>query len=220
MWKALSLVGFIMVLGYVIPAFSQSWPPGITPVRGVVTSVSGDVLTLNSASGSVNITLDRQVKVYTRTPSDLARVTSKSFVGVTSVKQPDGSERATEIHVFPEELRGTGEGSYLMNSDQTKNENSSRMTNGTVSGLGTANGSAPRSRMTNGTVSTKSGASTLSIEYGGGVETISVPPDVTVTALTPTADRLTQGQSVLVLAKKQPDGSLTATNIISRGSAK
>jgi hypothetical protein len=168
----------------------------------------------------VNITLDRQVKVYARTPSDLAHVTSKSFVGVTSVKQPDGSERATEIHVFPEELRGTGEGSYLMNLDQTKNANSSRMTNGTVSGLGTANGSAPRSRMTNGTVSTKSGTSTLSIEYGGGVETISVPPHVTVTALTLTADKLTPGQSVLVLAKKQPDGSLTATSIISRGSAK
>jgi hypothetical protein len=220
MWKVLSLVGCITVLGYVIPAFSQSWPPGLTPVRGVVTSVSGDVLTVNSPSGSVNITLDRQVKVYARTPSDLAHVTSKSFVGVTSVKQPDGSERATEIHVFPEELRGTGEGSYLMNLDQTKNANSSRMTNGTVSGLGTANGSAPRSRMTNGTVSTKSGTSTLSIEYGGGVETISVPPHVTVTALTLTADKLTPGQSVLVLAKKQPDGSLTATSIISRGSAK
>ena len=220
MWKALSPVCCIVVLGYVIPAFSQSWPAGITPVRGVVTSVSGDVLTVNSSSGSVNINLDRQLKVYTRTPSDLAHVTSKSFVGVTSVKQPDGSERATEIHVFPEELRGTGEGSYLMNSDQTKDANRNRMTNGTVSGLGAADGGAPRSRMTNGTVSTKSGESALSIEYGGGVETITVPRNVTVTALTPTADKLTPGQSVLVLAKKQPDGSLTATNIISRGSAK
>ncbi len=220
MGKVLSAVCCIVVLGSVIAAFSQSWPAGITPVRGVVTSVSGDVLTVNSSNGSVNITLDRQLKVYTRTPSDLAHVTSKSFVGVTSVKQPDGSERATEIHVFPEELRGTGEGSYLMNSDQTKDANSSRMSNGTVSGLGAANGGAPRPRMTNGTVSTKSGESTLSIEYGGGVETITVPPNVTVTALTPTADNLTPGQSVLVLAKKQPDGSLTAANIISRGSAK
>jgi len=220
MWKALSPVCCIVFLGYVIPAFSQSSPADITPVRGVVTSVSGDVLTVNSSSGSVNINLDRQLKVYTRTPSDLAHVTSKSFVGVTSVKQPDGSELATEIHVFPEELRGTGEGSYLMNSDQTKDADRSRMTNGTVSGLGAANGGAPRSRMTNGRVSTKSGDSTLSIEYGGGVKTITVPPNVTVTALTPTADKLTPGQSVLVLAKKQPDGSLTATNIISRGSAK
>jgi hypothetical protein len=221
MWKVLSLVGCIMVLGNVIPSFSQSWPAGITPVRGAVTGVSGNVLTVNSPSGSVNIHLGSPLKIYTRTPSDLAHVTSKSFVGVTSVKQPDGSERATEIHIFPEELRGTGEGSYLMNSDQAKNATSSRMTNGTVSDLRMADGSAPRSRMTNGTVSTKSDdGSTLTIKYSGGVGVISVPPIVTVTALRPSADKLKQGQEVLVLAKKQPDGSLTATNIISVGGAK
>ena len=204
----------------VIPSFSQSWPAGITPVRGAVTSVSGDVLTVNSPSGSVNIHLGSSLKVYTRTPSDLAHVTRKSFVGVTSVKLPDGSERAIEIHIFPEELRGTGEGSYLMNSDQTKNASSSRMTNGTVSDLGMADDSGPRSRMINGTVSTKSDGSTLSIQYSGGVETISVPPNVTVTALRSTADKLKPGLDVLVLAKKQPDGSLTATNIIFVESAK
>jgi hypothetical protein len=52
--------------------------------------------------------------VYTRAPSDLSKVTEKSFIGVTTLKQPDGSERATEIHVFPEELRGLGEGSRMM----------------------------------------------------------------------------------------------------------
>jgi hypothetical protein len=151
--------------------------------------------------------------VYRTTPSDLAHVNSKSFVGVTSVKQPDGSERATEINIFPEELRGIGEGSYLMNPDQAKSARS-RMTNGTVSGVATAKGTAPKSRMTNGTVSAKSGTSTLSVQYSGGVETISVPPDVSVTALTPTADKLEQGEDVFVLAKKQRDGSLITTSII------
>lgn len=220
MWKVLSLAGCIMVLGPVIPSSSQSWPAGITPVRGAVTSVSGDMLTVNSPSGSVKIHLGSPLKVYTRTPSDLAHVISKSFVGVTSVKQPDGSERATEIHIFPEELRGTGEGSYLMNSDQTKNASSSRMTNGTVSDLRMADDSAPRSRMTNGTVSAESDGSALTVQYSGGVSAISVPRNVTVTALRPSADKLKTGQEVLVLAKKQPDGSLTATNIISVGSAK
>jgi len=152
--------------------------------------------------------------VYRTTPSDLAHVNSKSFVGVTSLKQPDGSERATEINIFPEELRGIGEGSYLMNPDQAKSARSSRMTNGTVSGVAAAKGTAPKSRMTNGTVSAKSGASTLSVQYSGGVETISVPPDVRVTALTPTVDKLEQGENVFVLAKKQRDGSLITTSII------
>ncbi len=211
-----SLVSSIMVLSAVVavPAFSQSWPAGITPVRGVVASLSGDVLTVSTQSGLVNVHLGSPLTVYRTTPSDLAHVNSKSFVGVTSLKQPDGSERATEINIFPEELRGIGEGSYLMNPDQAKSARSSRMTNGTVSGVATAKGTAPKSRMTNGTVSAKSGASTLSVQYSGGVETISVPPDVSVTALTPTVDKLEQGENVFVLAKKQRDGSLITTSII------
>src|SRR5438132_8939950 len=126
----LSLLGSIVVLSAVAaaPAFAQSWPAGITPVRGVVTSVSGDVLTVNSQTGPVKIHLGRALKLYKRTPSDLAHVNSESFVGVTSVKQPDGSERATNINIFPEELRGIGEGSYSMNPNPAQSASSSRMT--------------------------------------------------------------------------------------------
>jgi len=172
----------------------------------VVTSVSGDVLTVNSQTGPVKIHLGSSLKVYKRTPSDLARVNSESFVGVTSVKQPDGSERATNINIFPEELRGIGEGSYLMNPNPAQSASSSRMTNGTVAG--------PASRMTNGTVSTRSGAATLSVQYSGGMQTISVPRDVSVTALTPTSDKLKPGENVFVLAKTQQDGSFSTTSIV------
>src|SRR3989442_9018440 len=164
----LSLLGWIVVFSAVAaPSSAQSWPAGITPVRGVVTSVSGNVLTVNSQTGPVKIQLGSPLKVYKRTPSDLSHVNSESFVGVTSVKQPDGSERATNINIFPEELRGIGEGSYLMNPNPAQSASSSRMTNGTVAGAA--------SRMTDGTVSTRSGAATLSVPYSGGVQTISVP---------------------------------------------
>ena len=203
----LSFVGSIVLFSTVatVAASAQSWPAGITPVRGVVTSVSGDVLALSSQTGPVKIHLGSSLKVYKRTPSDLAKVNSESFVGVTSVKQPDGSERATNINIFPEELRGIGEGSYLMNPNPAQSASSSRMTNGTVAG--------PASRMTNGTVSTRSGASTLSVQYGGGMQTISVPRDVSVTALTPTTDKLKPGENVFVLAKTQ-DGSFSTTSIV------
>ena len=206
----LSFVGSIVLFSTVatVAASAQSWPAGITPVRGVVTSVSGDALTLNSQTGPVKIHLGSRLKVYKRTPSDLAHVNSESFVGVTSVKQPDGSERATNINIFPEELRGIGEGSYLMSPAQSPS--SSRMTNGTVAG--------PASRMTNGTVSTRSGAATLSVQYSGGMQTISVPRDVRVTALTPSADKLKPGENVFVLAKTQQDGSLITTSIVLIGS--
>ena len=204
----LSFVGSIVVLSAVatVAASAQSWPAGIAPVRGVVTSVSGNALTLNSQTGPVTIHLGRPLKIYKRTPSDLAHVNSESFVGVTSVKQPDGSERATNINIFPEELRGIGEGSYLMNPNPAQSASSSRMTNGTVAG--------PASRMTNGTVSTRSGAAALSVQYSGGMQTISVPRDVSVTALTPTTDKLKPGENVFVLAKTLQDGSFSTTSIL------
>lgn len=204
----LSFVGSIVLFSAVatVAAAAQSWPAGITPVRGVVTSVSGDVLTVNSQTGPVKIHLGSSLKVYKRTPSDLARVNSESFVGVASVKQPDGSERATNINIFPEELRGIGEGSYLMNPGPAQSASSSRMTNGTVAG--------PASRMTNGTVGTRSAGATLSVQYSGGMQTIRVPRDVSVTALTPTTDKLKSGENVFVLAKTQQDGSFSTTSIV------
>jgi hypothetical protein len=222
-----SFAGLIAVLGATLPAFSQSWPAGITPVRGVVTSISDGTLAVKSETGLVQIRTGSPLQVYRDIPSDLAHVNSASFVGVTSTKQPDGSERAKEIHIFPEELRGTDEGSYPWDQDQSKPVGNSRMTNGTVSQSRMTNGTVSQSRMTNGTVSqsrmtngtvnARSDASTLTVQYGDGVQTISIPPDVPVTALTLSTEPLTPGQNVLVLAMKQQDGSLTATRVISRG---
>ena len=207
----------MVVLGTVVPAFSQSWPAGVTPVRGVVESISGDTLTVKSQTGLVQIHTESPLQIYRDIPSDLAHVNRASFVGITSIKEADGSESAKEIHIFPEELRGTGEGSYLLDQDQSKPTSNSRMTNGAVSQSRMTNGAVSRSRMTNGTVNARPDASTLTIQYSGGVQTISVPRDVPVTALTLSTEQLKQGQNVVVLAMKQQDGSLTATRVISRG---
>jgi hypothetical protein len=208
-----SFLWCIAVLGAALPAFSQSWLAGVTLVRGVVESISGDMLTVESQTGPVKIHFGSPLQLYRDMPSDLAHVNSTSFVGVTSVKQPDGSEQATEIHIFPEELRGTGEGSYLLDQSQTTASGNSRMNNGIVSK------SRMTSRMTNGTVNTTPGASTLAVQYKGGTQTISVPANIPVTVLALSQEALKQGQNVLVLATKQQDGLLTATRIISRGNA-
>src|SRR3989442_3687037 len=78
-------------------------------LRGTVTSVSANQLVLKSDTGAVTVTLTQPFHVYSRVPSDLSHVKEGSFIGVTTVKQPDGSERATEIHAFPEELPGLRE---------------------------------------------------------------------------------------------------------------
>ena len=235
------------MLGTVVPAFPESRSAGVTPVRGVVASISDDTLTVKSHTGLVQIHIGSPLQVYRDIPSELAHVKSASFVGVTSIKRPDGSESAKEIHIFPEELRGTGEGSYLLDQDHPNPEGNSRMTNGTVSqsrmtngtvsgsrmtngtvsgsrmtngtvsGSRMTNGTVSQSRMTNGTVNARPDASTLTIQYSDGAQTISVPPDVPVTVLTLSTEPLKPGQNVVVLAMKQPDGSLTATRVISRG---
>ncbi|MBA2685880.1 MAG: hypothetical protein H0U66_15460 [Gemmatimonadaceae bacterium] len=188
---------------------AQAPPSDITPVRGTVLSVNESDLTVTTATGDVHILIDAPLHVFARVASDLAHVTATSFVGVTSEKQADGSERATEIHIFPEELRGTGEGSYLMQQPGAHDSARSTMTNGTVKAAKPS--AAPR--MTNGAVASRNGE-TLTVDYHGGSQTISVPADVKVTALAPAATKLTSGVKVVVIAKKQPDGSLKASNVV------
>jgi hypothetical protein len=175
--------------------------------------VSDSALTVASPTGSIRVALAPPVHVYSRGPANLSRVTEGSFVGVTSVPQPDGTQRATEIHIFPEELRGTGEGSYLM-GQQGAGGNGGRMSNGTVGASRMTNGAT--SRMTNGAVRGQAGG-TLTVNYSGGSQTIVVPPGVTVTALAPTPTKLAAGANVVVLAAKQPDGTLRASRVMLAG---
>jgi hypothetical protein len=182
---------------------------GPTLVRGTVTSVSDTQLAIKTPTGDVTVRVAQPFKVYDRVPGDLKDVTDTSFVGVTSVKQPDGTEKATEIHVFPEELRGLGEGSHMM--DTTANATPSRMTNGKVASPETS-----PSRMSNGNVK-NTGGSTIAVQYQGGVQNVTVPQDVTVTKLQLSPQKLASGESVVVLAEKSGDGSLTSSKALLAG---
>ena len=181
-------------------------------LRGTVTSVSANQLVLKSDTGVVTVTLTQPFHVYSRVPSDLSHVKESSFIGVTTVKQPDGSEWATEIHIFPEELRGMGEGSRMM--APAASASPSRMTNGKVSASRMTNGTASQSRMSNGNVSSTNGSS-LVVQYAGGSQNVTVPPNTPVTELKLSSKKLAVGDRVAVPAKKGPDGSLTADKAVS-----
>ena len=181
-------------------------------VRGTLTMVSDSVLTLSTTTGSVRVAVAQPIKVYTRQPGDLSRVSDHSFVGVTSVSQPDGTQRATEIHVFPEELRGLGEGSRPMAA--ASGSGRSTMTNGSVASSRMTNGAA---RMTNGTSRGAAGG-TMTVEYNGGSQTIAVPAGVPVTVIAPTSTKLTPGTNIIVPASKLPNGELKASLVMLSGS--
>jgi Domain of unknown function (DUF5666) len=181
-------------------------------IRGTVVSAMANRLVVKSDSGAVTVTMAQPFHLYTRVPTDLSKVTENSFIGVTTVKQPDGSERATEIHVFPEELRGVGEGSRMM--APAASAAASRMTNGSVRASRMTNGTASESRMSNGNVSRTNGSS-LVVQYAGGSQNVTVPPNTPVTEFKIASRDLAPGDQVAVLAKKAPDGSLTASQALS-----
>lgn len=188
------------------------------PVRGRLVSLSDTTVTVSSRNGDVTLAIASPLTIYSRVPAKLGDVKSNSFVGVTSVAQPDGSQRATEIHIFPEALRGMGEGSRPMGRPNGGGAGggggNNTMTNGTISGSQMTNGTA--STMTNGTISGQQGG-TLKVQYQGGTQTITVPANVTVTSISATQAKPQPGANVVVVTTKQSDGSLKASAIMIAG---
>ena len=107
---------------------SPSKPPVPIRVRGTIESVDGDVLTVKSRSGEdVKLHMTGDMKVFGIVKISMADIKAGSFIGATTVPGPDGKQNAVEVHVFPENMRGTGEGSrpYDLRPNST-------MTNATV----------------------------------------------------------------------------------------
>jgi hypothetical protein len=183
--------------------------PGVVGKLNVVTNSSVEIQT---KTGVVRVEIKQPLTIYREVPSDLSHVTSTTYVGVTSVKQANGMELAKHIMIFPAELRGAAEGSFMMDAAPNATTHS-RMTNGSV-----ARPAASNSRMTNGTVR-KGGGATLVVHYQDGAQTISVPPNVPVTEAAPVKMTLTEGDTIYVATTKQPNGALTTDKILFIASA-
>ena len=199
-----------------------------TSVRGRIMVATDTLITVSTPNGDVSVKIEQPLAVYSRVPAKLSQVTANSFVGVTSAKQPDGSMRASEIHIFPDALRGTGEGSYAMgrrggnggggnagggNAGGGNAGGGNTMTNGTVTGSTMTNGTISGGTMTNGTVRANLGGA-LTIKFKADSQTITIPPDVIVMAIAPTKTKLAPGTSVVIPVKKQPDGTLTSSTVM------
>ncbi|MDQ2666809.1 MAG: hypothetical protein M3Z05_12450 [Gemmatimonadota bacterium] len=187
----------------------------LTPVRGTIAAISDTALTITTATGPEVIRIVPPLRVYARTSSDLAHVTPNAFVGITSVEQPNGSERATEIHVFPEELRGTGEGSRMM-AVPAGTGGRGTMMKGALPPARMTNGNVSISRMTNGTVGGSIGG-TYTVQYQGGTQKIMVPANVAVTIIAPTQTKLALGANVIVIGMRGPDGRTSASSVMLTG---
>jgi hypothetical protein len=189
------LIAVAMVAASVLCATAQQ-PPTPTRVRGTIEGVDGDVLSVRSRSGEhVKLHLTGDAKVVGIIRISPADIKLGSFIGTTTVPGPDGVPTAVEVHVFPEDMRGTGEGSRPYDL-------------------------RPNSTMTNATVSEQVAANdgqTLMIKYKDGEKKVTVGPDTPVVTYVPAgrADLKTDAK-IIAFVKQLPDGSFE-TNRISVG---
>lgn len=181
----------LLTLLAVTPALAQDASP--VHLRGTIAAIDGSTLTLAPAEGRhIVVHLAPNARVVATRRASLVDVTPGTYVGIANIG-PDGRQDALEVHIFPEAMRGTGEGQRGWD-------------------LG------PKSRMTNGSVGTKVESydgQTLTLQYKGGASAIQVRPNTPVVAFVPgTMADLTQGAGVFVReATPAKDGSFDATAI-------
>jgi hypothetical protein len=161
-------------------------------VRGTIDSVDGQTLHITSRAGEkLVVLLTADAKVVEVSKIDISAIKPNSFIGTAAAPLPNGDLKALEVHVFPESMRGSGEGHRPFD-------------------LG------PNSTMTNGTVGSVVGSSdrTLTVKYEGGEKKVEVPADVPIVTFEPgTRDEVKAGAKVIVSAMKAADGSLSADRV-------
>jgi len=198
---------------------AASATPAVNRVRGVITAIGTDALTVQTYDGkSASVPLDANTKFAWVVKSDLSTLKDGDFIG-TATTGPDDALRAVELVIFPEAMRGTGEGHYpwdvpgAVAAAGGGTNGSSAMTNGTVDGQSAmTNGTvSQQSGMTNGTVTGgagKPGETKLSISYKGGKAQVVVPVGTPIVRFEP-AQRtvLAKGQKLFAIISADSKGA-------------
>lgn len=183
----------LLVAATIAAAQAPQSPPPVR-VRGTIDSVDGSMLNVTARDGSkLMVKLADNGMIVGVVKASLSDVKQGSFVGITAMPQPDGTQKAVEIHIFPESMRGTGEGHRPWDL-------------------------MPNSTMTNANIDSQvatSDGQKLVLKYKDGEKTFIVPANVTVVTYAPaTAADLKPGAKIFVVAgTKEPDGTVVAPRI-------
>lgn len=129
-------------------------------LRGTVEKLDGNVVSIKLSDGaSSTLTLSDNALIVGVVKASMADVKEGVFLGSAAMPQPDGTQKALEVHIFPEQMRGQGEGHRPFTTP------GSTMTNGTASG---------------GTVTGVDGT-TMLLKFKDGEKKVVVPPNVPIT---------------------------------------
>jgi len=162
-------------------------------VRGVIQAVEGQTLVVATEGAVARLTLTDMTGINGLEKRTMADIKDNTFVGATAVKDRNGRWQATEIHIFPESMRGAGEGHYAWDLPD------STMTNGAATGI-----------------VAKGRGGTLNVRHSGGSVEVDVTRHTDIVALT-TGSRalLVPGATIMALAAPPAaGGNATAIAII------
>lgn len=188
----LSLAVVLAGVAPVLQCAAQTSPP--TRIRGAIGEVQGSVMTVQTREHQMaDVILDGNLAVASVRKVALSSINPDTYVGIASRKTSSGSLEAIEVLVFPDNLRGTGEGQYPWDL-----EPGSMMTNATVGGI----------------VQSRDGRD-VTLNYKGWSQTIHVPASAPVVTLVPAArEDLKPGAPVFLSARPGDDGRLHAARVI------
>jgi hypothetical protein len=178
------------LISIALPASAQE----AVRIRGTIESIDGPVYVVKNRDGAeLKLTVTDKPVFVAIVKSTMADIKPGMFVGATGTTQPDGSQKAIEVHIFPESMRGVGEGHYDWDLK-------------------------PNTKMTNANVEqTVAGVDgpVLSVKYKDGEKKIAVTPETAVVTFeTGNKDDLKPGTRIFVAAaKKQADGTLQTPRI-------
>jgi hypothetical protein len=193
-WMPRSLVASLAVVSVLASSAWAQQPPAPTRIRGTIDSVDGKTMSIKTREGTdVKVNMTDDIAVIGVAKTSLAEIKPGSYIGVSAMPQPDGSQKAIAIHIFPEAMRGAGEGFRAW--DLRPN---STMTNATVAQ----------------TVASVDGQ-VVEVKYKDGEKKVVVPPDAAIVAfVTGDKSEIKPGAKIIIFgAVKKDDGSLETNRI-------
>ena len=182
------LVVSVMLLT-AVAAVAQQTPA--TRIRGTVEKVDGPAVTIKTSNGEVKTTLADKVDVFAFAKASYSDIKQGTFIAVGAMPQPDESQKAIQVTIFPESMRGRGEG------HRPWDRPGSTMTNATVDNIITN---------VDGQVAT--------VKYKGGEKKIVITPEASIrTYATSDKAEIKPGTALSAFATKTPEGNLEITRV-------